>query len=203
VPLDKGHKRYETAALQPLGVQRHANPVVPDNFNQVAPGTSENIKIACVRVSAKRLLNLQRQPVHAPPHVRPADRQPHSNRGGNRDHRRSRTSSTRRSVDPLTPSPCEHDNRPPARPRSVHPVGPMPSRPGGPTSPSPASIVARSARPQRPGSAGATRRPGWRSRHTAAPPATPTNPASTLPPQPLASTIPARTYAAVAACLCP
>ena len=75
--------------LQPLRVQRHADPVVPDNFNQVTSGPSENVKISSVRVTAERFLNLQRQAVHTLPHVGAADRQPYSNPRGNRDHRRA------------------------------------------------------------------------------------------------------------------
>ena len=51
--------------LQPLGVERHADPVMPDDLDQVAPGASENVQIAGVRIAAKRLLDLQRQAVHA------------------------------------------------------------------------------------------------------------------------------------------
>jgi hypothetical protein len=42
---------------------------MPNDFNQVASATSENVKIAGVRIAAERLLHLQRQPVHAFPHL--------------------------------------------------------------------------------------------------------------------------------------
>src|SRR4051812_31187649 len=77
---------------------------MPNDFNQVASGAAKNVQIAGVRVAAERLLHLQRQPVHTFAHVGPADRQPHPNPRGNRDHRRSRTSSTSRSVAAWTPS---------------------------------------------------------------------------------------------------
>src|SRR4051794_7621392 len=77
---------------------------MPNNFNQVASGAAKNVQIASVRVAAERLLHLQRQPVHTLAHIGPADRQPHPHARGNRDHRRSNTSSTRRSVAAWTPS---------------------------------------------------------------------------------------------------
>jgi hypothetical protein len=46
---------------------------------------AENIKIAGMRIALQPLLDLQRQAVHAAPHV--ADCQPHPNPRGNRDHR--------------------------------------------------------------------------------------------------------------------
>src|ERR1700733_5058804 len=85
----------EAATLQSLGVKRHADAVMPNDLDQVASGTSENVKIAGMRIAAEHLLHLQRQPVHAFPHVGSADRQPNPHPAGNRDHRRARTSSTR------------------------------------------------------------------------------------------------------------
>src|SRR6266850_8357691 len=82
------------AALQPLGVKRHADPVVPDDLEQVPSGAPEDVKIARMRVAAQRLLHLQRQPVHAFAHVGPTDRQPHPNPARSRDHRRASTSTT-------------------------------------------------------------------------------------------------------------
>src|ERR1700675_1021041 len=100
---------HESPVLQPLGVQRHADPVMPNNLNQVAPDTSKNVQIAGMRVPAERLLDLQRQSVHATAHVGATDRQPDPNTRRNRDHRRSKTPSTRRSAEACTP--------PPTRPR--------------------------------------------------------------------------------------
>src|SRR3954471_5414512 len=101
-----GWRRPDKAtALQPLRIERHANPVMPDDLDQVASGAAKNVQIADVRVAAKGLLHLQRQPVHAFAHVGPADRQPDPHPRGNRDHRRSRTSSTSRSVEAWAPSP--------------------------------------------------------------------------------------------------
>ena len=79
----------EPSALQPLRIQRHAEPVVPEDLDQVTSFAPENIEIARVRIAPQRLLNLQGQAAAA--HVRPADRQPHPHPARNRDHRRSRT----------------------------------------------------------------------------------------------------------------
>src|SRR5258707_3159435 len=95
---------------------------MPNDFNQVASGTSENVKIASVRVAAECFLNLQGQPVHALAHVRPTDRKPHPHPGGDWDHRRSSTSSTSRSVDALTPSPTR--TRYPANTTSISSLAP-------------------------------------------------------------------------------
>src|SRR4030088_2872363 len=38
-----GRRRpQESAALQPLRIERHTDPVMPNDFNQLASGTSEN-----------------------------------------------------------------------------------------------------------------------------------------------------------------
>src|SRR5207248_2981961 len=85
----------EAALLQPLGVERHAEPVMPKNLNQVTSGASEDVKIAGMRIAPQSLLNLKGQAVHAAPHIRSSDRKPDPHTRGNRDHRRSSTSSTR------------------------------------------------------------------------------------------------------------
>src|ERR1700730_3542225 len=48
---------------------------------------AKTINIAGMRIALQPLLNLQREAVHPAPHVGVADRQPHSNPRGNRDHR--------------------------------------------------------------------------------------------------------------------
>ena len=65
---------------------------MPDDLQQVTSGPSKDVKIAGMRVTAQRLLHLQRQPIHAFTHIGPADRQPHSNPARNRDHRRASAS---------------------------------------------------------------------------------------------------------------
>src|SRR5262249_52764555 len=79
---------YKPAPFEPLGVERHADPVVPENLDQVTSFPPKNIQTAGVRIAPELLLTLQRQAVHAAPHVGVADRQPHPHAGGNRDHRR-------------------------------------------------------------------------------------------------------------------
>jgi len=50
---------YEPAALQPLGVQRHANPVMPENLDQVSAVPAEHIEVAGVRIASQSFLNLE------------------------------------------------------------------------------------------------------------------------------------------------
>jgi hypothetical protein len=47
--------------LQPLGIPRHADPVVPQNFDQVTALAAKNVKIAGVRVAPQPLLDLDRR----------------------------------------------------------------------------------------------------------------------------------------------
>src|ERR1019366_1248861 len=95
----------EAASLQPFGVERHAETVMPKNLDQVTSGASEDVKIARVRIAPQCFLDLQSQAIHASPHVRSSDREPDPHTRGNRDHRRSKTSSTRRSACASTPLP--------------------------------------------------------------------------------------------------
>src|ERR1700731_4425012 len=78
----------EAALLQPFGVQRHAETVMPKNLDQVTSATSKDVEIAGMRIA---------------PHIGSADRQPDPYARGNRDHRRSSTSSTRRNACASTP----------------------------------------------------------------------------------------------------
>jgi hypothetical protein len=52
-------------------------PSCQKDFDQVTAFAPENVKIAGVRIALQPLLDLQRQAVHAAPHVGVADRQPH------------------------------------------------------------------------------------------------------------------------------
>jgi hypothetical protein len=49
---------------------------MPENLYEIIPGAPENVKIAAMRVTSQRPLNLQRQPVYPAPHVGPTHRQP-------------------------------------------------------------------------------------------------------------------------------
>src|SRR6266436_7876714 len=66
----------EAAFLQSLGVERHAETVMPKDLDQVTSGAPENVKIACVGIAPQSLLDLKSQAVHASTHVGPPDRQP-------------------------------------------------------------------------------------------------------------------------------
>jgi hypothetical protein len=49
----------ELAALQSLGVERHAETVVPKNLDEIATAAAKGEKIAGVRIALQRLLHLQ------------------------------------------------------------------------------------------------------------------------------------------------
>ena len=55
---------------------------------------AKNVKVASMRIALQLLLDLQRQAVHAAPHVDVADRQPHPHPAWNRDHRRASAPTT-------------------------------------------------------------------------------------------------------------
>lgn len=50
-----------------LRIQRHPQLVMPENLDQIAATTPENVQIARVRIAIQRLLDLHRQAVHATP----------------------------------------------------------------------------------------------------------------------------------------
>ena len=52
----------ELAALQPLGVERHAQSVMPKHLHEVAPAPTEHKEIAGMRIALQRLLHLQVRP---------------------------------------------------------------------------------------------------------------------------------------------
>jgi len=76
------------AALQPLGVKRHAQTVMPKHLHEVAPASTEHEEITGVRIALQRLLHLQSEAVHATAHVGMARRDPHPHARGNGNHRR-------------------------------------------------------------------------------------------------------------------
>jgi hypothetical protein len=77
---------------------------MPDYFDQIAARASEDKEIARMGITPQCFLDLQSQAVHAAPHVGSPDRKPDPYTRGNWDHRRSNTSSTRRSARPSAPS---------------------------------------------------------------------------------------------------
>src|SRR5450759_319951 len=54
----------EAAFLQPFGVERHAETVMPKNLDQVASGASKDVKITRVRIAPQCFLDLQSQAIH-------------------------------------------------------------------------------------------------------------------------------------------
>ena len=55
---------YELAVLQPLGVERHAVAIMPENLQQIAALAPEHEQIAGVGIPLQHLLRLQRRSVH-------------------------------------------------------------------------------------------------------------------------------------------
>ena len=62
---------------------------MPDDLDHISPNATENKQIAGMRVPSQRLLDLYRQTVHAPAHVRPPHRQPDPRARRKRDHDRT------------------------------------------------------------------------------------------------------------------
>src|ERR1700716_1846923 len=60
----------EAALLQPFGIERHAETVMPDDLDQIATRASEDKEIACMGIAPQCFLDLQSQAIHASPHVR-------------------------------------------------------------------------------------------------------------------------------------
>src|SRR5215472_85239 len=86
----RGWRRPDkTAALQSLGVKRHAETVVPEDLDQVATSATKYKQITGMWVALQSFLHLQSQPVHAAPHVSVPRGDPHPHTTANRDHRRS------------------------------------------------------------------------------------------------------------------
>jgi hypothetical protein len=67
----------EASLLQALGVERGAQPVVPEDLDQLAALAPKDVKIAGMRVALQRLLDAQGQRVHAAAHVRVTGCDPH------------------------------------------------------------------------------------------------------------------------------
>src|SRR5271169_1813785 len=70
----------ELSPVEPLGIERQPDAVVPENLRQVAPAPAEEVEIAAVRIALQLLLNLKRQTLHAATHVGVARRNPHPHR---------------------------------------------------------------------------------------------------------------------------
>ena len=76
----------ELPRLQPLGVERHADPVVPEQLHEIASAPAEAEDLAGMRVAPEPLLHRQRQGVHAAPHIGDPARDPHAHPRREGDH---------------------------------------------------------------------------------------------------------------------
>src|SRR5271166_4809617 len=92
----------ELSPVEPLGVERQPEAVVPKDLRQVAAAPAEDVEIAAVRVALQLLLDLKRQSLHAATHVGVARRDPHPHPARHRDHRSLKTLRTRRSASAST-----------------------------------------------------------------------------------------------------
>lgn len=93
----------ELPGLETLGVERHADPVMPDQLDQVAPAPAKAEDLACMRIAPEPLLHRQRQRVHAAPHVGDPARDPDAHPRREGDHRSSRTGRSRARTSGSTP----------------------------------------------------------------------------------------------------
>src|SRR5690349_19109741 len=77
----------ETPAIEALGIERQAQPVMPDDLDEVAALAPEDEEIAGMGIAVHAFLDLKRQALHPAPHIGMAGREPHSDTRGDRDHR--------------------------------------------------------------------------------------------------------------------
>ena len=78
---------HEPPALEPLRIERHAETVTsktctsarwPEDLDHIAASATKHEQIAGEGIALQRLLHLQREPVHAAPHVGAPDREPNA-----------------------------------------------------------------------------------------------------------------------------
>src|SRR6516164_7730461 len=55
----------KAAALQSLGIERHAQPIMPEDLDELAALATEHVEVAAVRVAPKGFLHQHGQRVHA------------------------------------------------------------------------------------------------------------------------------------------
>src|SRR5215471_841540 len=70
-----------------VGIEQHAQAIMPENLDQLAAFAAEDVKISAMRIALECFLNQQRQRVHATAHVGMARRDPYLDARCNRDHR--------------------------------------------------------------------------------------------------------------------
>ena len=83
---------FEYLSMTRRGPALDADPVMPENLDQIVFAAAEHPEIAGVRIMLQALLNLQGQPAHAPPQVAVAGCNPDLDTARNRDHRASNRS---------------------------------------------------------------------------------------------------------------
>ncbi len=84
------HVNEETVALQPLGVERHAKPIVSNDLDQLAALAVENDEISTMRVATEGFLHQHGQRVHSAANIDVASRNPSPYAGRNGDPHPSR-----------------------------------------------------------------------------------------------------------------
>lgn len=77
----------ELPCLEPFHIQRHADPVMPEQFHQIAFAAPKTKDFATMRVPPETLLHSQCQGIHAAPHVRHSTGNPDCRARRKRNHR--------------------------------------------------------------------------------------------------------------------
>ena len=95
------HRPDELPRLEPLDIQRHADPIMPQKFYQIALAAAKAEDLTRMWVAPETLLNSQSQGVHTPPHVRHAASDPDLRARRKRDHDGS-SACTSRASNPFT-----------------------------------------------------------------------------------------------------
>ena len=75
----------EPAAFQSFRIERHPQPIMPKDLQRITTFAAEDVKIAGLWIAPQRLLNLQRQTIHAAAHVGHTRGQPDMNPGRRRE----------------------------------------------------------------------------------------------------------------------
>src|SRR5690606_42109328 len=66
----------EASPIEPLGVERQAQPIMPEDLDQGSALAAEDEEIAGVGITLQPFLDLEREPLHAAAHVCMAGREP-------------------------------------------------------------------------------------------------------------------------------
>jgi hypothetical protein len=74
------------ACLETIDIQRHTDPIMPEQLHKITFAAPEAEDFAAMRVTAKPLLHRQRKSGHAPAHIRHSARDPKLRASRKRDH---------------------------------------------------------------------------------------------------------------------